>query len=463
MENLAESLQFYPYEIIGSDGKQYLFNAMTSGIFELDDLSHRIMTGSPIKEADRAEAEETIAFMKSNFIIKTPENEDKLNLIYSKVLSGKNKMTPRSLMLMVSQECNLRCTYCYGVNGEYNHKGIMSIETAKKAIDCFIENSAAEKLNICFFGGEPLIKFDMIKDLVAYAKEQGEANHKTIGFSMTTNATLISPEVEKFIMDHKIYTTISIDGNELVQNTNRYYANKKGCYADVIQNTENLRKTNLLSARATISRDNVDVYHHVNHLIDVGFKRVSWALALNLLEETDVWEIVGHQKRLIAQVKTLIDQNEIEQAKKYGSVIDMLSKLYSDGIRTKGCGAGNNIMTVNIDGNIYPCHRFVGNDEAKLGNIDNFDQCGNEPFYANVGLNEFEKCQSCFAKNTCAGGCINENFEYTGAINDVPEARCIYFREVSRAVIELYITLNEDQKEKLFGKPQPDNNLAKVN
>lgn len=462
MRDLLENISFYPHSIIESGGKQFLFSTTTSGIFELDHLSHSLLKGEiPVKEDPRA-VEEALLYMKENFIIKTPENEAQLSALYESVLSGKNKMTPRSLMLMVSQECNLRCTYCYGVNGEYSHKGFMTYETAVKAIDCFLENSVGEKLNICFFGGEPLMRFSLIKELVAYADEEGRKRQKHIGYSMTTNATLITPEIEQFMLDHKIYTTISIDGDAKAQNTNRFYANRKGCYEDVVLKTEKLRKTDLLSARATISRDNTNVYDQIKHLVDLGFRRVSWALALNMLEEADVWQVVESQKKLIREVGSLISNQEYAQARKYNSIIDMLSKLQSDGVRTKGCGAGNNIMTVNIDGNIYPCHRFVGNDTAKLGHIEGFETHENQSFYEAIGLAQFKDCVDCFAKNTCAGGCINENFEHTGAINEVPQKRCIYFKELSKAALELFVTLSEEQKEKLFGKTKHDNNLAKT-
>ncbi|WP_251862334.1 radical SAM protein [Clostridium sp. Marseille-Q2269] len=452
MNEILEKSKFYSYDIIYENEKKYLYNIITSGIFTLDNTACNILENNVDEKINNEEYKETLKFMKENFIIQTDENDVKLKELYDKIASNKKEMNASSLVLMVTQDCNLRCTYCYGVNGVYNHKGVMDENTAKKAIDYFIKYSSDEKLNICFFGGEPLLNFKLIKKLVEYAKVLEKKNNKKIGFSMTTNGTLINKEIEEFIIQNRIYTTISIDGDKEIQNSNRFYDNKKGCYDQVIKNTEQLRKTNLLTARATISPKNSDILHNVDHLIDIGFKKVAWAPALNLLNDEDMENIVQGQKEVILKVEKCIKKGDFDRAKKYLTVIDMLNKVKSDGLRTKGCGSGTNIMAVNIEGNIYPCHRFVGNEFMRLGNIRNDIPCENDSFYSNVGLKEFEKCATCLSRNICAGGCINENFEMNQDIRIPPEKLCKSNKQIAREIIKLYIRLDNEQKEKLFGK-----------
>jgi uncharacterized protein len=220
----------------------------------------------------------------------------------------------------------------------------------------------------------------------------------------------------------------------------------------VIKNTKKLMETNSLTARATITPQNLDLLHSVDHLIDAGFRRVAWAPALNLLSNEDIVKMSESQKEIVLKVEKCIEKGDYNRARKYQTIIDMLKKINSDGLRTKGCGAGSNMMAVNIEGSIYPCHRFVGNEFMSLGNINLEESCKNDYFYNNVELKGFEKCTSCIAKNICAGGCVNENFEENHDIRVAPDKHCNYYINVAKEVIKLYIRLDENSKEKLFGK-----------
>ena len=451
MVKTIETNQFYPYEVIQEEGQKYLYNVITSGIFLMDNLSSDVLENKILEGTDN-EYYEAIEYMKEKFIIRTKDNDTKLNDIYTKIAGTKKEMQPSSLVLMISQDCNLRCTYCYGTNGEYSHKGLMDYKTAKSAVDYFVKYAKGDKLNICFFGGEPLLNFSLIKEIIKYANEVGSKLNKTFTFSMTTNATLIDQMIEEFIIQNKIALTISIDGDRTIQNSNRYYANKKGSYDEVIKNTERLRKSNHVTARATITPQNLNILYNVDHLIDVGFNRVAWAPALNLLSNDDIEKLAQGQKEVVIKVGKCIETGDYIRAKKYLTIINMLSKINSDGLRTKGCGAGTNMMAVNIEGSIYPCHRFVGNEFMGIGNIYIDEPCQNNNFYTKVSLKEFEKCSSCIGRNICVGGCVNENFEANHDISIANDKHCNYYREVAREVIKLYIRLGTDEKERLFSR-----------
>lgn len=449
MNELNCVYKMYPYEIINENSKKYLYNIITSGIFELDDISVDILNGNYCKHSE-SEYREAIEFMNSKFIIQTDENDRILSEIFNRILSNKKTMHPNSLVLMITQDCNLRCKYCYGEDGVYSHKGMMSRDTAKKAIDYFIEQSNGETKSICFFGGEPLLNFNLIRELVTYSKELEIKNNISIGFSMTTNATLLNEEIERYIKENKIGLTVSIDGDEKVQNKNRYFANKVGCYKKVVKNTEMLRAANLLVARATVTTENIDILHSVEHLISLGFKKISWATAQNLMSEKDFMLYTKKQNKIIAKVEELIHVGDFKEAKKYGNVVKLLKRVDTDALRTKACGCGTNMIAVNIEGSIYPCHRFVGNESMRLGSI--FDETceKNDTFFEDVCVKSFDKCQTCFSRNLCTGGCVNENFESTGDLRIPPESRCEHIRELHRQIIKMYLRLTGDEKEKLF-------------
>lgn len=438
----------YPYEILKIDKKNYLYNFNTNGIFEVEDYICEVLNSGT--DIENKLDKETIKFLEDNYILRTVDNEKILKQIYKEVLTRKMSMKPRSLVLMITQQCNLRCIYCYGVNGEYNHKGIMDEKIALKSVDYFLQYAYGKHYNICFFGGEPLLNFKVIKAVVAYARELEERQGITFGFSMTTNATLINEEIEEFIIKNRINTTISIDGTKETHDSNRFYSDHKGCYDNVIKNTQKLRKSGLLIARMTVSSKNLNIFDNVEHLIDLGFKEVAWALALNLIDKNDIDYIIKEQNKLVKRVEDCIKAEDYVRAKKYTTIYRTLKKFSTDGISTKGCGAGNNIMTINIDGNVYPCHRFVGDDKMKLGNINSAESCYNPEFYENIGVGSFKQCENCIARNTCAGGCVNENYEYCEDLKVSPYEKCKYYKALTKECLQLYLKLNDTQKKYLF-------------
>lgn len=199
----------------------------------------------------------------------------------------KEEITLNGLTLMIIQECNLRCTYCYGEGGEYQDRGKMSLETAKKSIDFLIGNSKNKELLICFLGGEPLMNFPLIKDVVAYCNKY--ENDKPIHFkyTITTNGTIWNDEIEKFLREKHFTVQISVDGNKDVHNCNRFYANGLGSFDVMEKNTRNMRNDGLVSGRATITATNLDLVDNFKALNDMKFRSIPMAPAQNLLSDED--------------------------------------------------------------------------------------------------------------------------------------------------------------------------------
>lgn len=398
--------KYYPYLIKNIDDSYYFYNITTNAVFLMDDQAYNILVDGHNPEEEVYS--DTIQFFIDNFILVTPENDRKLEQIYSKVVKNKKSLNATALTLMISQECNLRCKYCYGKDGEYSNKGKMDFSIAKRAINYFLDQAPSDKLSICFFGGEPLLNFDLIKEVVAYTREIEKKTEKKFTFSMTTNATLINDEIREFIKEINMSMTVSIDGAREMNDANRFYANKHGIYDDIRKNISDINT--YMIARATLAPPNLDVLKSVTHLVEeFGFISVAWAEADNLLSEEDYKMVKESTLSLIDKLERRINDGQYELVRKYHSFMNMLKKFDSDGIRSKGCGAGSNLMAVDIDGKIYPCHRFVGAETFIVGDVMD-GKNGNTDFYSVIDLVNFEKCQSCIAKSICGGGCINENY-----------------------------------------------------
>ena len=440
--------KYYPYTIKNIDNAYYFYNIVTNAVFLMDDRAYNILVKNHNPE-DEAYVD-TIKFFEDNFILVTPENDKNLEKIYSNIVKNKKSLNATALTLMISQECNLRCKYCYGKDGEYSNKGKMDFSIAKKAIDYFISKAPSDKLNICFFGGEPLLNFELIKEVVDYVRQIEKMTDKKFTFCMTTNATLINQEIRTFIKKNRISITVSIDGTKDMNDANRFYANKHGIYDDIKKNTSNLNTYML--ARATMSPPNLDVLKSVKHLVEeFDFKRVAWAEADNLLSEEDYKLVEKSTLMLIDNLELLIKEGKYELVKKYHSFINMLQKFNSDGIRSKGCGAGSNLMAVDIDGKIYPCHRFVGIESAIIGDVNDYEK-ENADFYSVIDLENFEKCRSCIAKSICGGGCISENYYATDRINEPSDKHCKFKIEIVDRMLDVYIRLDDISKKKLFSR-----------
>lgn len=443
--NIADSNKevFYPHYIKKVDDNYYLYNVITNGIFMIDQQEYDVLVGNT--SLDEADDDIKKRFI-DNFIIVTEENKKILEEMYQKVVSNKKSLNASSLTLMVSQACNLRCKYCYGDGGEYSNKGLMTYKVAKDAVDYFVSSTDEKKLSICFFGGEPLLNFELIKKIVEYTNEMQD---RQFSYSMTTNATLITPEIEEFIKKYRFYITVSMDGTKTTNDANRYYANRKGAYDDINSKTVNLR--NNITVRATVAPPNLDVYENMKHIIeDLKYRSVAWAEADNLLSEEDYQSALDSTIKLYDFLEKKIKEGDVKEVKKYHSFINTLSKFDHDGIRSKGCGSGTNMMAVDIDGKIYPCHRFVGLKDSVLGDVSS-NEMGNEDFYSKVDLEKFEKCDTCLAHSICGGGCINENYYANGYINEPSDKHCKFKVKTVDRLLELYIRMSEEDKQQLLG------------
>lgn len=354
-----------------------------------------------------------------------------------------------AVTLMIAQECNLKCKYCYGEGGEYQERGKMTSDIAIKAVDFLIENTQQKELLIVFFGGEPLMNFDLIKVVVEYCKDKEKHIDKKFRFSMTTNGTLINDEIEEYIRENNIFVQISIDGRKEVNDINRFNSNGEGIFDKVIAKTGSLRTVRRVSARATISKDNLNLCDNFTTLDQLNFSRIPMVAAQNLLSDEDYDIFIKEQSKLIELLEKMIKSKEFNRAKKMSIQMTGLKKIHNTQRKSLICGVGSNFVAIDIKGNIFPCHRFVANKGYSLGSIihNNFD---NNSFVEQIRIKNHTQCQQCWAKLLCMGHCPNENLVNSGDINYSLEKVCKSTKAMYKDLIRVYMNLSEEEKLKLF-------------
>lgn len=451
-----EILSINPIKFFEKDNKICLFVIDDSAIYTIDNDTKVILTSSgqsysdiytKLKDKwDKVKFNDIIQQMIDCKIIKT---EDALNIS----TNIKNKVQNISgLILLIIQDCNLRCSYCYGDGGEYNNKGIMSLDTAKKSIDYLINQSGNRKnLYITFFGGEPLLRFDLIKQIVTYIHKVEKLYGKNFCLSMTCNGTLLTKEISDFIVKNKISVTISMDGSKDVHDFNRYYCDKRGCYDDVINNTKQLLSLSEVSARATITNKELNVSNIYSHLYSLGFSHVNIAPCISKISEDDYIKLTDSYISLIKLFSDLIKENNFEQAKNISSVMKVLSRIHSSSSSNYFCGAGRNMLAVDINGSFYPCQRFVGTEKFIVGSV--FEGINAETYNKtldNFSIETHNICTQCWCKNICGGCCPYENFESNNFCNIPHEYSCNLNKRFIEQIIYLYMNLSSEQKEQLF-------------
>lgn len=356
----------------------------------------------------------------------------------------------KAVCLNIIHACNLRCKYCFADEGEYNgHKGKMSLETAKKAIDYVVKRSGPRKnIEIDLFGGEPTMMMDTIKEIIAYARENEAKWNKRIRFTMTTNATLLTDEMMDY-MDKQLENIIlSIDGRKEVNDKVRIRFDGKGSYDQILPNIKKMvakrDKTKAHTVRGTFTRENLDFYEDVKMMVDEGFREIS--IEPVVLED-------GHplalRKEDLPKIFESYDKlyDELVQKKAEGKEFNFYHfKVDLNGgpcvyKRISGCGAGFEYVAITPQGEVYPCHQFVGKEEYKLGSI--YDDSYNADLgmsFKKAHIYNKPKCRNCWARFYCSGGCQANNIAFNNDINNPYDIGC----QMQKKRIECAIALKAE-------------------
>jgi uncharacterized protein len=352
----------------------------------------------------------------------------------SEVLKGDGPDFIKAICLNIAHDCNLKCKYCFASEGEYNGtRKLMSAEVGKRAIDFVIKNSGnRHNIEVDLFGGEPLMNFNVVKEVVNYAREIEKIHNKCIRFTITTNATLLNEENMDYIDKNMSNVVLSIDGRPTVNDNIRIRYDGTGTYKDILPKIKKMvsirQKGKQYYVRGTFTRENLDFYEDVLKLAEEGFKEISIEPVvlpdnhvLSLREE-DLEEIFIQYDKLTAEI--IKRKGSQEEFKFYHFAMDINGGpcVYK---RISGCGAGHEYVAVTPEGDIYPCHQFVGNAEFIMGNVlkDNLDEEIMSNFRKAHIYNK-PNCMNCWARFYCSGGCQANNYNFNKDIHVPYELGC---------------------------------------
>ena len=366
----------------------------------------------------------------------------------------KRQTVVKALCLHIAHDCNLACRYCFAGEGEYKgDRSLMSLEVGKKALDFLVANSGNRRnLEVDFFGGEPLMNFDVVKELVAYGRELEKTHDKHFRFTLTTNGVLLRDDVIEFANKEMDNIVLSIDGRKEVHDHMRPFKNGKGSYdfiLDKFKKVAESRNQQKYYVRGTFTHYNLDFVKDVLSLADEGFEQISVEPVVAgpeepyAIREEDITQICEGYDELAKEM--LKRKKEGRGFNFFHYMIDLSGGpcVYK---RLSGCGSGTEYLAVTPWGDLYPCHQFVGEEEFCLGNVDDgivntemrdtFKLCN---VYAK------EECRNCFAKFYCSGGCAANAYHCHQDINKPYEIGCELQRKRVECAIMLQAAYAEDE------------------
>lgn len=339
----------------------------------------------------------------------------------------------KALCLHIAHDCNLACQYCFAEEGEYHgRRALMSFEVGKKALDFLIANSGSRRnLEVDFFGGEPLMNWQVVKDLVAYGREQEKIHDKNFRFTLTTNGVLLNDEIMEFCNREMGNVVLSIDGRKEVHDKMRPFRKGAGSYDLIVpkfQKFAESRHQDKYYARGTFTHYNLDFSEDVLHLADLGFKQLSVEPVVTeptepyAIREEDLPELFREYDKLAAEM--VKRHNQGNDFNFFHFMIDLeggpcVAK------RLSGCGSGTEYLAVTPWGDFYPCHQFVGNEKFLMGNVDEgIKRTDIRDEFKCCNVYAKEKCRNCFARFYCSGGCAANAYNFTGDICGTYDIGC---------------------------------------
>ncbi|HWQ88450.1 MAG TPA: thioether cross-link-forming SCIFF peptide maturase [Desulfitobacteriaceae bacterium] len=377
----------------------------------------------------------------------------------------------KAICLHVAHNCNLSCEYCFAGKGSFGgQRMLMDLETGKRGIDFLLRASGNRaQCEVDFFGGEPLLNFPLVRELVAYGKEAGVSKNKTIKFTLTTNALLLDEEVRSFLKSEDISVVLSLDGRPKINDHMRRYPDGRGSYMEIVAAIRDFIAEcpegspyavgMYYYVRGTYTHFNLDFEKDVLHLADLGIKQISLEPVVALpdkpyaLREEDLEEIRASYDRLGEHILERRAQGQNFNFFHFNAALDHGPCIYK---RLSGCGAGHEYVAVSPEGDIYPCHQFVGQEKYKMGSLYN-SECDSEQAAAinqlDPGLvqafrstNIYAKsaCRECWARFACSGGCHAANAAFGGNLSEVYFLGCELQKK--RLEVALYLKVKEDLK-----------------
>lgn len=346
----------------------------------------------------------------------------------------------KALCLNVAHDCNLACRYCFAEEGEYHgRRALMSYETGKKSLDFLIAHSGSRiNLEVDFFGGEPLMNWDVVKQLVVYGRSLEKEHNKHFRFTITTNGVLLNDEIMEFCNKEMDNVVLSIDGRKEVHDHMRPFRSGAGSYDLILpkfQKFAAMREKLGLKyyVRGTYTHYNLDFAADVLHMADLGFKEISIEPVVAPKEEPYAIrpeDVDGLMKQYDILAKEMLRREKENRGFHFFHFMIDLSGGPCVYKRLSGCGSGTEYLAVTPWGDLYPCHQFVGNEKFLLGNVDEgIKRTDLISEFKNCNVYARKECRTCFARFYCSGGCAANAYNFTGRIDDVYEIGCYLQRK----------------------------------
>lgn len=369
-------------------------------------------------------------------------------------LKRKTAGVVKALCLHVAHTCNLTCSYCFAGQGKYHgDRAVMSYEVGKQALDFLVKNSGTRKnLEVDFFGGEPLMNFQVVKDLVKYARSIEKEAGKNFRFTLTTNGMLINDDVIEFANKEMSNVVLSLDGRKSVHDKFRVDFAGKGSWERIVPKFQKLvkaREGKNYYMRGTFTHNNPDFLNDIKTMLDLGFTELSMEPVV--CAKGDPSELTEEDRKIVLkQYEELADlmikrRREGRPFTFYHYMIDLSGGpcIYK---RISGCGSGTEYMAVTPWGDLYPCHQFVGDEKYKLGDIWNgVDNKEIQDQFLACNVYAKEECNNCWARLYCSGGCAANAYHATGSVTGVYEPGCELFRKRMECAIMVAISEMDDE------------------
>ena len=408
----------------------------------ISDILSKYSGREDVSEADILDCFSDIESLKKSGRLFTPDTFEPIAGKLKKKTSG----VVKALCLHVAHICNLNCSYCFASQGKYNgERAVMSLEVGKRALDFLIENSGTRRnLEVDFFGGEPLMNFDVVKELVKYARGREKETGKNFRFTLTTNGMLIDDDVIDFANRECSNVVLSLDGRREIHDRYRVDYAGNGSWERIVPKFQKLveaRGGKNYYMRGTFTHANPDFLNDIKEMLSLGFRELSMEPVVtspddpSSLTEEDLPTVLRQYEELAELMQE--KRREGDPFTFYHYMIDLKDGpcIYK---RVSGCGSGTEYMAVTPWGDLYPCHQFVGDEKFRLGDVwhgvdnkaiqDEFESCN---VYARP------ECRSCWAKLYCSGGCAANAYHASGSVTGIYEYGCKLFKKRMECAIML--------------------------
>ena len=446
-------------------GLNIVVDTYSGAIHAVDEIAFDI-----IDKFESCEKEEIVEFILSKYSDNTAVTIEEIEECYEEILTLKNNgklfakdifepmagelkertsNVVKALCLHVAHTCNLNCAYCFASQGKYSgERAVMSLETGKRALDFLIENSGTRRnLEVDFFGGEPLMNFDVVKELVKYAREIEGKHNKNFRFTLTTNGMLIDDDVIDFANKEMSNVVLSLDGRKEIHDKYRVDYNGVGSWEKIVPKFQELVKKRggkEYYMRGTFTHENPDFLNDIETMLDLGFNELSMEPVVCAPNDpsaltADDLKIVMEQYEKLADLM-LKRQKEGRPFTFYHYMIDLSGGpcIYK---KISGCGSGTEYMAVTPWGDLYPCHQFVGDEKFLLGNIwDGVTNRDCQDKFRSCNVYAHEECRDCWAKLYCSGGCAANAYHATGDITGIYKPGCELFRKRMECAIFIEVS-----------------------